>query len=69
MIKKKYHYFVKWLEELVLYLMSVVGVRGVSISYLCRIKEELECRDNPSALISGIPHCAELGSVENELIQ
>ena len=34
LMKKKCHYFVKWLEELVLYLMSMVGVRGVPLAYL-----------------------------------
>ena len=32
-IKKKDHYFVKWLEEFFLYSMSVVGVRVVIFAY------------------------------------
>ena len=36
---KKDCYFVKWLEEFVLYLMPTVGVRGVSFAYISRTNE------------------------------
>ena len=52
-MKNKGHYFVKWLEEFALYLMSAVGVRGFSLAYIDHPGEDTKYVDNPPNMLAG----------------